>query len=254
MGKINAYQPRQDFKSYLYPTAKPYKSGAIGYQQRVWTLEDQIYFHLKKIAHFIDLLFEKSTNIHKKQVAISVKKNIEVLHKDLELLKKSLQKKLIDIDKKKLKINDRWISEMKTTCDNFKNLITDTIEVKILHKLRHMLNELEHLIKPKLHGIQKGELLKVPVKKKEITVARKPTRRAAVETKTLAPVKKRVIKTKVKVGLKKSKPIKKVKVSKVTKIARKPVKKVAVATKKVALTKKRVVKTKVAKIGRKSTK
>lgn len=147
MGKPKAYQPSEKYKNYSLPTSKPSKGPAF-YKERVWSLQEQIYKQLKKVAEFLESLYPKLTDDYGKSTKIIVKKNIETLVKDLDLMQASLLKNPGTFNTNNLKTNQQHITDMKNVCNTLQTFKSFKHEVKHLGKLKHALTELEHLIQP----------------------------------------------------------------------------------------------------------
>lgn len=147
MGKIGAYQPTEKFKNYSLPTTKPLKSHAF-YKEKEWTLQEQIYKKLKKVAEFLESLYPKLTDEFSKNINVVIERNLTTLIEDLDLMKNSLNKNPESFNTNKLKINQRHITEMKNVCDTLQTIKSYEYEFKNLGKIKHALHELEHLIQP----------------------------------------------------------------------------------------------------------
>jgi hypothetical protein len=147
MGRIGAYQPTQKYKNYLLPTSKPLKSHAL-YKEKVWTLQEQIYKKLKKVAELLENLYPKLTDNFSNNIKVVIEKNIKILIEDLDLMQSSLHKNPDSFNTNQLKINQNHITEMKNVCDTLQTVRLYEYEFKNLGKIKHALNELEHLIQP----------------------------------------------------------------------------------------------------------
>lgn len=178
MGKMGAYQPPEKYKNYLLPTSKPLKSHAF-YKEKVWTLQEQVYKKLKKLAKLLENLYPKLTDNFSKNIKIMIEKNLTTLIKDLDIIKNSLDKNLDSFRTDKLKINQNHINEMKTACDNLQTISSYEHEFKNIGKIKHALHELEHLIQPtSIEKNSKKTLIKnkeklVPAKKESSLVKAK---------------------------------------------------------------------------------
>lgn len=147
MGKIGAYQPTEKYKNFSLPTSKPLKSHAF-YKEKVWTLQEQIYKKLKKVAELLESLYPKLTDDFSKNIKVVVEKNLEILIKDLDLMQHGFHKNPDSFNTNKLKINQHHITEMKNVCDTLQTVSSYEYEFKNLGKIKHALHELEHLIQP----------------------------------------------------------------------------------------------------------
>lgn len=147
MGKIGAYQPTEKYKNYSLPTSKPLKSHAF-YKEKVWTLQEQIYKKLKKIAKLLESLYPKLTDDFSKNIKTVIEKNIKALIHDLDLIQHGFHKNPDSFNTSKLKTNQRNIAEMKNVCDTLQTIRLYEYEFKNLGKIKHALHELEHLIQP----------------------------------------------------------------------------------------------------------
>lgn len=201
MGKLGTYQPpTEKYKNYSLPTSKPARSHSF-YQEKVWTLQEQIYKKLKKVSEFLEHLYPKlksDFSLHEKAV---IGRNLEKLNKDLDLMKKNLHKNPYAFNTDKLKINQYCIDEMKSVCDNLRNVKSYEHEFKNLNKMKHVLNELEHLIQPTNF---ERELEKGRVKEKPIIA---PAKKETVLIKAQGEAKEKIISPKKpKATSKKAKP------------------------------------------------
>lgn len=169
MGKNKVVQPTAKYKNYSLPTSKPLKSHAF-YEEKVWTLQEQIYKKLKKVAEFLENLYPKLTDDFSKNIKGVIKKNLEILTEDLDLMQHSLKENPDSFNTNKLKINQHRIAEMKNVCDDLQTVKSSEYEFKNLAKIRHVLNELDHLIQPTSF---KSGSEKAPVKSKQKTVSEK---------------------------------------------------------------------------------
>lgn len=147
MGTIGTYRPPEKYKNYSLPTSKPLRSHAF-YTEKVWTLPEQIYKKLKKVAEFLESLYPKLTDDFSKNIKVMIEKNLEILIKDLDLMQHSLHKTPSSFNTNKLKINQHRITEMKNICDTLQTVRSYKYEFKNLGKIKHALKELEHLIQP----------------------------------------------------------------------------------------------------------
>jgi len=169
MGKMGAYQPTENYKNYSLPTSKPLKSHAF-YKEKVWTLQEQIYKKLKKVAEFLESLYPKLTDDFSKSIKVVIEKNLEILIENLDLMQHGLHKNPDSFNTNKLKINQHRITEMKNVCDTLQTIKSYEYEFKNLGKIKHALNELEHLIQPTSF---ERSLEKARVKSKPKTVPEK---------------------------------------------------------------------------------
>src|ERR1700722_12738971 len=112
MGKMGAYQPTENYKNYSLPTSKPLKSHAF-YKEKVWTLQEQIYKKLKKVAKLLESLYPKLTDDFSKNIKVVIENNLKTLIKDLDLMQHNLYKNPDSFNTNKLKINQYHITEMK---------------------------------------------------------------------------------------------------------------------------------------------
>lgn len=218
MGKLGAYQPEEKYKNYLLPTSKPLRSHPF-YKEKVWTLQEQIYKKLKKVAELLESLYPKLTDDFSKNVKAVIEKNIEILMKDLDLIQHSWDKKPESFNTNKLNVNERHITDMKNVCDNLQAVRSYEYEFKNLGKIKHALKELEHLILPRSF---RSKPKTVPVKKDHILV------KAKKKTSEKSVVKSKAISKKIKPA---------VKLSKQTKKSAKPVHKLKSSERKVAKSK-----------------
>ena len=147
MGKTKVYPPIEKYKNYSLPTSKPLKSHAF-YKEKVWTLQEQMYKKLKKVAELLERLYPKLTDDFSKNIKVVIEKNLEILIKDLDLMQQELLKKPSSFNTNKLKINQHRITEMKNVCDTLQTVRSYEYEVKNLAKIKHALHELERLIQP----------------------------------------------------------------------------------------------------------
>ena len=175
MGKMGAYQPTEKYKNYSLPTSKPLSSHAF-YKEKVSTLQEKIYKKLKKVAELLKSLYPKLTDEFSKNIKIIIEKNQEILIKDLDLMQSGLYKNPGSFNTNKLKINQHRIIEMKNICDTLQIVRSYEHEFKNLGKIKHALNELEHLIQPTSfeRGLEKARVKSkpkvVPAKKEHILV------------------------------------------------------------------------------------
>lgn len=178
MSKIGSYEPpAKKFKNFLQPTTKPVKSHAV-YQQKVWTLQEQIYKKLRTIAEYLVLLYPQLSDQFSESVKGVIQINIEKLMEDLDLLQANLLKNPAAFNTKKLKTNQNCINEMKGVCDTLQTVRSYEHESKSLGKIKHTLSELEHLIQPsKLEKslTKAAASAKKPTKPKAKPAAKKPT-------------------------------------------------------------------------------
>ncbi len=188
MGKIGSYQPAKEHKNYLLPTSKPIKSHAI-YEEKVWTLQEQIYKKLTTVAKFLESLYPKLTGDVSMNIKVVIEKNLEILVKDIDLMQSSFHKDPYSFKTSKLKTNQKRITEMKNVCDSLQTVSSYEKEVKKLGKIKHELHELEHLIEPNKFEIA-HPVKKVPKLKKASAVKAKPKKAPAVKTKAAAKPKK----------------------------------------------------------------
>ena len=178
MGKMGAYQPPEKYKNYSLPTSKPLRSHAF-YKEKVWTLQEQIYKKLKKVAEFLESLYPKLTDDFSKKIKVVIKENIETLIKDLDLMQHDLHKNPDSFNTNKLRINQHRINEMKKVCDTLQTVPSYEYEFKNLGKIKHALHELEHLIQPTSFerslekALVKTKQKRVPAKKEPILVKAK---------------------------------------------------------------------------------
>ena len=104
MDKMGAYQPPEKYKNYLLPTSKPSRSHAF-YEQKVWTLQEQIFHKLKKVAEFLESLYPKLSDDYTGHIKVVIERNLETLVEDLDQLQFGLLKNPQDFNTNKLKIN-----------------------------------------------------------------------------------------------------------------------------------------------------
>lgn len=198
MSKMGAYQPPEKFKNYSLPTSKPFKSNTF-YKEKVVTLQEQLFKKLKKVAEFLESLYPKLTDEFSRDIQVVIKKNLETLIEDLDLMQVGLHKNPYTFNTKKLKTNQHCITEMKKVCDTLQT-VKSYDEFKKLAKIKHALNELEHLIQPTSiernleKAGAKSKPKKVPVKKEPVLVEAKKKKAiskiAKPTTKLLKPIKK----------------------------------------------------------------
>lgn len=169
MSKIGAYQPLEKYKNYSLPTSKPFRSHAF-YQEKVWTLQEQIHKKLKKIAELLGSLYPKLSADFSKNIKVAIKKNLETLNEDLNLMQRDLNKNSYLFNTDKLKTNQHHITEMKQVCDTLQTIRSYEDEFKNIGKIKHALTELEHLIQPTSFEIS---LEKARVKSKPKTLPAK---------------------------------------------------------------------------------
>lgn len=177
MGKIGAYQPTEKYKNYSLPTSKPLRSHAF-YKEKVWTLQERIFKKLKKVAELLESLYPKLTDDFSKNIKIVIEKNLKTLIKDLDLMQNDLHQNPYSFNTNKLKINQHHITQMKNVCDTLQTVRSYEYEFKNLGKIKHALNELEHLIQPtsfekSLEARAKSKQKTVPAKKEQILVEAK---------------------------------------------------------------------------------
>jgi hypothetical protein len=199
MGKIGTYQPIDKYKNYLLPTTKPLKSHAF-YKEKVWTLQEQIYQKLKKVAELLENLYPKLTDDFSKNIKVVIEKHLKTLIKDLNLIKQSLHTNSDSFDTNKLKINHHHITEMKNVCDTLQTVRSYEYEFKNLSKIKHALSELEHLIQPT--SFEKS-LEKAHVKSKQKTAPAMPAKKRPILVQTKKKVKKEPILVQTKKKVKK---------------------------------------------------
>jgi len=205
MSRIGAYQPTKQYKNYLLPTSKPLRSHAL-YKEKVWSLQEQIYQKLKKVAQFLEGLYPKLTDDFSKNVKVVIERNLEILMDDLDLMQNSLNEDPHSFNTNKLKTNQHCITEMKDVCNTLQSVRSYEYESKLLGKIKHELHELENLIQPTSY---EKSLEKARVKNKPKTV---PTKKERIKGKTTATVKsqkQKAISKKAKPTTKLVKPIKK---------------------------------------------
>lgn len=237
MGKIGLYQKEDKYKKYNLPTSKPQRSHPY-YEEKLWTLQEQIFKKLNIISKLLLNLYPKLTDQSSINIKDVIESNLKTLIDDLEFLQSGLDKDPSSFNTSKLKTNQKRIDEMKHVCDTLQTVRTYENEYKNLGKIKHALHELQHLIQPSpfqqslnkaAAKIKKSE--KATTKKKPASKAKKTKAKAAVNPKTkkrVAPKAKPVKKAKLtakKVVRKKAKPVKKAKLT-----AKKVVKKKAKST------------------------
>lgn len=211
MGKIGAYQPTEQYKNYSLPTSKPLSSHAF-YKEKVWTVQEQIYKKLKKVAEYLESLYPNLTDDFNKNIKVVIEKNLETLIDDLDLMQRGLHKNPESFNTKKLKINQHCITEMKNVCDTLQTVSSYEHEFKKLGKIKHTLNELEHLIQPT--SFEKS-LEKARIKKPKTVHAKKErtpadAKKKTKEKSTVKTKKPKTLPKEVKATTKLAKPIKKV--------------------------------------------
>ena len=237
MGKIGAYQPIDKYKNYSRPTSKPLKSRAF-YQEKVWTLQEQISKKLQKVSELLDSLYPRLTDDFSKNTSTVIEKNLLILIKNLDLLQECLTQNPDSFNTNKLKINQRYITEMKNVCDTLQTVRSYEYEFKNLGKIKHTLHELEHLIQPTKFE-KTIEQARVKEKQKEETAKDGQVR----EKPKMKIEKKSTIKSKKQEKpFEKTKPAKKV--SKNIKLESKKPKKSATSTQKLKPSEKKVSKSK----------
>ncbi len=197
MGKMGAYQPPEKYKNYSLSTSKPLRSHAF-YKEKVWTLQEQIYKKLKKVAEFLESLYPKLTDDLSKNIKVVIEKNLETLIQDLDLMQHGLKKNPDSFNTNKLKINQHRITEMRNVCDTLQTVRSYEYEFKNLGKIKHALNELEHLIQPTSFEINsekarvKSKQKTVPAAKKKIEVKSKKQKAISKKTKPAKKLPKQI--------------------------------------------------------------
>jgi len=178
MVKMGAYKPIEKYKNYLLPTTKPSRSHAF-YKEKVWPLQEQMYKKLKKVTEFLESLHPKLTDDFSRDIKVVVEKNLETLIEDLDTMQSGLHKIPYSFNTNKLKINQHCITEMKNVCDALQEVKSYEHEFKKLGKIKHALNELEHLLQLKSFERSLGKTKvkskpkTVPARRKQIQVAAK---------------------------------------------------------------------------------
>lgn len=177
---MGTYLPTVKYKNYSLPIPKPIRSQTF-YHEKVWTLQEQIYKKLKKVAEFLETLHAQLTGEFSGNIKVVIEKNLEILTKDLDLMQRGLHKNPYLFNTSKLKTNQHCITEMKNVCDTLQTVRSYEYESKKLGKVKHLLSELEHLIQPtgsekNLETTQvKSKLKTVSAKKKQaLDTAKKP--------------------------------------------------------------------------------
>lgn len=204
MSKIGAYQPPDKYKNYTQATTKPFKSHMY-YQEKVWTLPEQIYKKLKTVAELLEELYPKITDDFSKNIHATIDKNLQVLLGDLDFLRRGLDKDPRSFNTNKLKVNQSHIHEMKKVCDNLQTISSYEYNFKKAGKIKHALHELEHLLQPtsnikdlKMAPV-KSLPKKAPVKKAKAAIGEKKKttkaplakpKKAKTASKPLKPIKK----------------------------------------------------------------
>lgn len=102
MGKLGTYQPIEQYKNYSLPTSKPLRSHPF-YQEKVWTLQEQIYKKLRKVAESLESLYPKLTDDFSGKTKILIEKNLETLLEDLDLMQSGFHKNPEAFNRNKLK-------------------------------------------------------------------------------------------------------------------------------------------------------
>lgn len=206
MSRMGTYESTDKYKNYSLPT---FKNRTSGYQEKVWTLQEQIYLKLKHIAQSLESLYPKLTAASNMNIKVAIEKNLETLSEDLNLMTSGLQKNPDSFNTKTLKTNQHRIDEMKHVCDNLQTISSYESEFKNLSKIKHTLTELEHLIQPTSleRSLQKTTIekktKKTPTKKKPTLAA---TKKKTKPKSTVKSQKKKVISKKAKPKAKSLKP------------------------------------------------
>ncbi len=191
------YESTDKYKNYSLPT---FKNRTSGYQEKVWTLQEQIYLKLKHIAQSLESLYPKLTAASSMNIKVAIEKNLETLTEDLNLMTSGLQKNPDSFNTKTLKTNQHRIDEMKHVCDNLQTISSYESEFKNLSKIKHTLTELEHLIQPTSleRSLQKTTIKKKTKPKSTVKSQKKKviSKKAKPKTKSLKPPAKKVTKPK----------------------------------------------------------
>lgn len=145
---MGVYHQMGKYKNYSLLTPRLLRSHQTYYKEKTWTLQEQIYIKLKKIAKNLQSLYPKLSDDFSNNIKGVIEKNIGILVDDLNLMQMSLQKNPYSFVIHKLKTTQRRITEMKNVCNTLQTVSTYEYEFKNLGKIKHALNELEHLIKP----------------------------------------------------------------------------------------------------------
>lgn len=172
MGKLNEYEPIERFQNFSNPTTKPFKSGAVGFQEKSLTLQERIFHRLKKAGKLIEALFSAALHNHSTEVTNRIRQSLGKLNNDIYLIQDSLDNKPLDFNSSKLEVNPGWIEEMKDIIEDLRNSILDTNEpnntnnvndIKNIGRLNHILTELDHLMQPRpgFKEVKEVELFKV---------------------------------------------------------------------------------------------
>lgn len=228
---MGIYQ-QEKYKNYSLPSSKPLKSHAF-YQEKVWTLPEQINKKLTIVAELLENLYPKLTDNFDKNTKVVIEKNLEILIKNLDLLQQDFHKNPDSFKTDNLKTNQRHITEMKNVCDNLQTVRSYEYEFKNLGKIKHFLHELEHLIQPTKF---EKSLEKVRAKNKQKTT---PAKKGSIKVKVMKKKEGSIVKSKKPVA-KKTKPATK----SAKQIKSKPIKKTSASVQKLKSPAKKVTKPK----------
>lgn len=238
MDKMGSYQQSTEkYKNFSLPTSRPFKSHTF-YKEKVWTLQEQINHKLKKLARFLESLYPQLTDDFSKNSKVVIERNLEKLFKDLDLMQSGLHKNPYSFNTNKLKTNQRCIAEMKNVCDNLQSVSSYKYEFNKLGKIKHALNELEHLIQS-ANFEKSSETAHIKLKPKTV-----PAKKAPILVKAKKKLKeKSIVKSKKQKAIsKKAKPT--TKLPKPIKIDRKPLQKSKKPVHKLKQSEKKVTKAK----------
>jgi hypothetical protein len=172
------YRPPEKYKNYTLTTSKPLSSHAF-YEEKVWTLQEQIQKKLKIVARYLESLYPKLTDEFHGNIKNIIEGNLKKLIEDLDLMQRSLHTNPYAFNTDKLKTNQHDITEMKNICDTLQTVRSYEYESKKLGKIKHALNELEHLIQPTSFekSLERDRVLSKPkkatAKKEQIAISKK---------------------------------------------------------------------------------
>lgn len=191
MGKLNEYEPIERYQNFTNPTTKPFKSGAVGFQEKKYTLQEQIYHRLKKAAKLIEVLFATATHHHSPETSSKIRQNLGKLNNDIFLIQNSLVNEPFDFSTSHLEINQEWIDDMKGIVNNLRLSMSDTNdsnEIRNVGRLNHILTELDHLMHPRpgFKEVKDTDFFKVGLNdnKYDLDVEQKLNKKEFSQTKT----------------------------------------------------------------------
>lgn len=163
MGKLHAYQPIEKFEDFSNPSSRPFKSNAIGFQEKTWTLRDQILHRFKKAAKILEVLFDKAPNHQDREETNMIVQGLSELNNNIYKIQHSLENDLEMLSGEKLDKQQNSINTMKRLIELLRPMMIEDQEIKNLGKLNHLLTELNHLLLPSsgFKDVKNIELLKV---------------------------------------------------------------------------------------------